>query len=302
MTEALTEIKEVEPEQAATETAETTAPETTTTEVAKPEGTTEAKTESSVPDNWRDLLTGGNEDIAKLINRYGTPANVGKALLEKERIIRQGAAKVERPTDIADEKAMAEYRKAAGLPPDPTGYKLPETVTKALTDEDKPVLAQFTEYAHKRGMTPEAVADAAAWYVESKVAAEEQQMQANAAAAEKCEDAIRAEWSPAEFKGNLALAQRYIEDQYGLPYKEFANARLVDGRRIGDIPEFVMKLSERGRETYGDAVFANSDVASKHENRIKEIEKIRDTDFDKYEKEYAKEYRELLEKELKRKK
>lgn len=256
----------------------------------------------SVPDNWRELLSGGNEDVAKLVIRYGTPANVGKALLEKERIIRQGLPKVEKPSDPNDTKAWAEYRKAEGIPDDPTGYVIPEDVKKRMFDEDKPVLASFTEFVHQKGGRPDVVSIASEWYVNHMDAVQEQLANADKAAEEKCEDTLRSEWAGVEYKGNINLATRFIEDQFGMPFKEFSSARLPDGRRLGNIPEFIAKLSEQGRNTYGDAAFANSDVQSKHENRMKEIEKIRDTNFELYEKEYAKEYLGLLETDLKRKK
>lgn len=264
-------------------------------------GATEKTTEQSVPDNWRDLLTGGNEDIAKLINRYGSPANVGKALLEKEKIIRQGPAKIEKPADAKDEKAMAEWRKAAGIPDTAEGYKLPDAVTKALTDADKPVLAQFTEFAHKKGMTPDAVAGATEWYIESQRAVVEQQAEADLSHKEETDDALRSEWSPAEYKGNFNLAKRFL-DESPLGSMGWAGLRGEDGRLLGNNPDFMKWASEQGRNMFGDAVFANSDVASRHENRKKEIEKIRATDFDLYEREYSKEYLEILETERKRKK
>lgn len=283
---------------AGTETAGTT----TTTEGAGTTTETTTAEKPGVPDNWRDLMTGGNEDIAKLINRYSSPSNVGKALLEKERIIREGKPKVERPTDPTDEKGMAAWRKDQGIPDTPEGYKLPEAVTKALTDADKPVLANFTEFVHSKGGRPDVVEIASEWYVESQRAAAEAQLEQDRADAESCEDALRKEWAPAEFKGNRNLATRFIEDQFGMPYNVYSEARLPDGRRLGDIPDHIMKLADRGRETYGDAVFANSDVATKHDDRRKFIEKIRDTDFDLYEREYAKELREIIEVDLKRKK
>jgi len=266
------------------------------------EGGDKPADKGSVPDNWRDLLTGGNEEIAKLINRYGNPANVGKALLEKERLIREGKPKAEKPADASDEKAMAEWRKAVGIPDDPTGYKLPETVTKALTDADKPVLAQFTEFAHKKGATPDAVAIATEWYVESQRAVLEQQSEADLSQKDETEDALRSEWSPAEYKGNLGLAKRVLDDS-PLGAMGWAGLRGEDGRLLGNNPDFMKWASDLGRQIYGDGVFANSDVAARHESRRAEIEKIRNTDFARYEQEgLDKELRKMIEIDLKRKK
>jgi hypothetical protein len=80
----------------------------------------------------------------------------------------------------------------------------------------------------------------------------------------------------------------------------WTEARLPDGRRLGDIPSFVQWASDQGRNSFGDVVFSSSDAEAKHTSRRAEIEKIRDTDFDRYEREFAAEYREILEKDLAR--
>jgi hypothetical protein len=257
------------------------------------------KKDSVWAENWRDLMANGDDDVAKLIKRYGSPVGIGKALLEKEKVIRQGPAKAERPKDFSDEKAMADWRKAAGIPDDPSGYVIPETVQKRLLDEDKPVLAQFTDFAHKRGIPTEYVNDSAEWYLDTLDAMQEQRTAADNAASEKCEDKLRKEWVGAEFRGNIALAKRFIEDEFGVPYKEFCDARLPNGSRLGDMPDFIMRLSDAGRASFGDSSYENSDAANHRASRKAEIEKVRDTDFDRYERELSKEYREILEDEMK---
>jgi hypothetical protein len=113
---------------------------------------------------------------------------------------------------------------------------------------------------------------------------------------------MRGEWAGAEYRGNLTLATRFIEQELGMPFQEFCAARLPDGRKIGNVPELVMAFSNKGRETFGDSAFANTDVAQKFEDRKKFIENIRDTDFPRYEREFAKEMNSIIETELKRSK
>jgi hypothetical protein len=95
-----------------------------------------------LPDDWRDIAAAGDDDTLKLLKRYGSISGVAKALKEAQATIRGGKLKTIMP-DPKDEKAMAEWRKAEGIPPDPTGYKLPDEVVKRLTDEDKPILSSF---------------------------------------------------------------------------------------------------------------------------------------------------------------
>jgi hypothetical protein len=254
---------------------------------------------AALPDNWRELASGDNEDQLKLLKRYGSLNGVVKALQEAQNTIRSGKIKRDMP-DPKDEKAMAEWRKDQGIPEDATGYVIPEPITKRLVDADKPVLSSFTEFAHTKNAPPAFVEMAAEWYVDMSERAAEAQGQADAKASEDSEDALRDAWSRDEYKGNLTLAKRFMASA-GEIGDAWTEARLPDGRRLGDIPSFVQWASDQGRSAFGDVVFSSSDAETKHTNRRAEIEKIRDTDFDKYEADgLDKEYRAILEKDLQR--
>jgi hypothetical protein len=140
---------------------------------------------------------------------------------------------------------------------------------------------------------------AAEWYVNMHEQAAEAQTEADKVAHEAAEDALRDAWSRDEYKGNLNLAKRFMASA-GEIGDAWTEARLPDGRRLGDIASFVQWASDQGRTHFGDTVFASADSESRHNSRKAEIEKIRDTDFDRYEREFAAEYRGILEKEMKR--
>lgn len=255
---------------------------------------------SDWPDDWRERLAGGDEDLAKVINRYGSPKGVAKALKEAQALIRSGKIKRDMP-DASDEKALAEWRNEQGIPDDPTGYKLPEVVTKRLTDADKPVLADFTAFAHAKGAPQSAVDIAAEWYVNSLENMEAERIAADTAAAEAAEDALRKDWAHGEYKANMTLAKRFIEGIPGVG-QNWSEARLPDGRRLGDMPEFVAWAADQGRAAFGDAAFASPDTAQRHQARKTEIEQTMKTDIRKYyESGMDKEYEQILERESRRK-
>jgi hypothetical protein len=254
---------------------------------------------AALPDNWRELAAGDNKDQLTLLKRYGSLQGVVKALQEKEAFIRSGKIKRDMP-DPKDDKAMAEWRKEQGIPDKPEGYVLPEPVTKRLVDADKPILSSFTEFAHAKNAPPAFVEMAAEWYVDMQEKAEEERSQKDTKASEDVEDALRDVWSRDEFKGNRMLAKRFMESA-GEIGDAWTEARLPDGRRLGDIASFVQWASDQGRNAFGDVVFSSSDAETKHASRKAEIEKIRDTDFDRYEKEgLDKELLVLIDKDLKR--
>lgn len=279
------------------------APSLTPDPAASPEPSDDGKgkvpANSDWPDDWRDRLADGDEEIANAIKRYGSPKGVAKALKEAQALIRSGKIKRDMP-DASDAKAVAEWRKEQGIPDDPAGYKLPEVVTKRITDADKPVLASFTEFAHAKG-APQAVVDIATeWYVNSLESMEAERIAADTAASEAAEDALRKDWAHGEYKANITLAKRFIENIPGIG-ADWSEARLPNGRRIGDLPEFVAWAADQGRSVFGDVAFASPDAASRHTAEKEEIEKVMRTDIDRY---YAegmdKKYATILEREAKR--
>ena len=270
-----------------------------TVESVEPEGE-KAADPFKWPDDWRDQLAGGDEEITAVIKRYGSPRGVAKALKDAQALIRSGKIKQDKP-DPEDKAAMAAWRKEQGIPDDPSGYVLPETVKKRITDDDKPALASFSEFAHSKGAPQSAVDLATEWYVNQLEALDEQRVQSDTQAFETAEDKLRDEWAPGEFKANLTLAKRFAGAIPGVG-DAWAEARLPDGRKLGNVPEFVTWAADMGRQKFGDVTFANSDSEARHNSRKSEIEKIRQTDFARYEREgLDKEMRGIIEKEMKRK-
>lgn len=256
---------------------------------------------SAIPDNWRELAAGNDEDMLKLLKRYGSMQGVTKALKEAQATIRSGKLKRDMP-DPKDEKAMAEWRKEQGIPDDPTGYKLPDSVTSRMVDADKPLLSSFTEIAHAKNLPPAAVEVAAEWYVDMMEQSEAARKEADEAAATQCDDDLRGVWSRDEYKGNKVLAKRFIESVPEIG-DALTEARLPDGRRLGDIAGFVQWASDKGRQEFGDTVFASADSEARHNSRKAEIEGIMKTDIDRYHAEgLDKEYVAILDKEAKRRK
>lgn len=252
------------------------------------------------PDDWREQMAGTDEAFLKALKRYSSPSTFAKGWQERENLIRSGKLKQAKP-DGTDEKALSEWRKENGVPDDPTGYKVPDAVQKALIDADKPLIAAWFENAHKSSMPQEFAEKGLEWYAETLDTLQAQQTAADTEASEKCEDFLRKEWAHADYKANTTLGARWLAVETPLG-EDWANLRSSDGRRLGDNPDFMMWAADKARESYGDVSFATGDSERKFVARKEEIEKIRDTDFDRYENEgLDKELRSILETELKKK-
>lgn len=258
----------------------------------------------ALTDDVRKAIAGDDPDLARLLKRYTSFKTLAQALKNAQTTISAGKLKgavsdEPMPDAETDPDGAKEWRKARGVPPDPTGYVLPDEVTKRLVDEDKPVLANFTEFAHAKNARPDVVSIAAEWYVSQAEAMAAAETNADKTAGGEAEESLRADWGR-EYKGNINVAHRFISSIPGLG-TDFAVARGPDGRRLVDKPEFVTWAAEQGRALFGDSDFANDEGEARHVNRRAEIEKIRDTDFDRYEREgLNKELHDLIEKDLKR--
>jgi hypothetical protein len=251
------------------------------------------------PEDWREQLAGGDEAFLRQLKRYSSPTTFANGFKEREALIRSGKVKRDAP-DPSDEKAMAEWRKEQGIPDKPDGYKLPDPVIKRLTDEDKPVLASFLEFAHSKGAPPQAVEIASEWYISQMEAAAEQRAQVDNEATQTAEDMLRKDWGP-EYRGNITLAKRALESIPGVG-ASWAEFRGPDGRRLGDNPDFIMWAADIGRDQFGHNTFATGDGDARHTSRLAEIETIMKADIDRYYSEgLQKEHAELKAVELKRK-
>lgn len=252
------------------------------------------------PEDWREKLANGDDAMLKVLKRYSSPTTFAKGWKEREDLIRSGKLKAAKP-DGSDEKAMAEWRKENGVPDDPTGYVIPDTVKGVLVDADKPLVAAWFEDAHAIGMPQDMAAKGIEWYGKAIGQLQEQQAAADIAYREEAEDALRKEWSHAEYKANTTLGARWLAST---PLGEtWAELRTPDGRRLGDNPDFMMWAADNGRQSFGDVSFATGDAERRFTARKEEIEKIRDTDFDRYEAEgLDREYRTIIEKEMSRSK
>lgn len=251
------------------------------------------------PADWREKLAGGDAKRLEELKRVTDPTTLGKRFFDAQDKIRSGKINADEPMpdpekDAAGAKA---WREARGIPEKPDGYALDPKVDKRLTDEDKAVFGTLRDVAHKAGLPASAVSTFGAWYADTVEAQRQVQAEQDAAAAEKAEDILRKELGN-EYKPMHTIAQRYAQEVLGKDAANVFDARLPDGRRLGDVPEFIKGFIKLGVAEYGDVSFAGGEAKAHTEDRIAEIEKLMKTDFSKYEADTAMraEYQDLLEK------
>lgn len=248
--------------------------------------------------DWRDLLSGGDENLKKVLDRWTDPVNAGKAYVSLRQ--KMGDANyVRKPGPKASPEEVAEFRAAIGVPEDAKGYKvnMPEGVTPS--DLDKAIIENHIAIAHQTGQTQEQVdANIASYFAGAKLVQKQTEEAIKQIRAEN-EDTLRLKWGP-EYRGHLDLAKRFLNDHMAdFGSTDFLELELKNGARVGDFLPFVEWAAQMGRNMYGAGAMLDGEGSSsgmsideeyksmiakmgtpeygtdKFQNRLKELARIR---------------------------
>ena len=223
---------------------------------------------TGLPENWRELMAGSDADSLKELQRFTDPAKIGSTLLNYKRQMRTGSFDTPPPPEDKPEELKA-WREAHGVPTEEAGYKLSEDVTKRLFDEDKPVIANFISAAHKANQ-PQGVVDfAAKWYTDMMDLQASQQVETDRKAKTETDDALRSEWGP-DYRRNYEAVSRFAKE--AIPNADIFDARLPDGRKVGNSPEFLKVLFDLSIQKYGAAELVGEEQVNRAATRMAELE------------------------------
>lgn len=247
--------------------------------VAAAEG--DAKQPGETQAEWRARISGGDPEVAKLINRYSSEAAVGKALFSLRQKLSEGT--IPKLGENAKPEEVAAFRKALGIPEKAEEYVVKTPANRELSDVEKPIIEDFRNLAHGLNIPPTAAAKMAEWFLghndRAVQVAQEQAHQKR----QETEDKLRTEWGP-EYRRNLDVANAYIEGQ-APQLKGLLSVPLADGTRLGDNADFIRYVVDQARGTMGDAfVFdASQGQGGKSiDERIADINKMMTTDPKEY--------------------
>lgn len=249
------------------------------------------------PADWRERIAGTDTKKLDRLKRYTDVTALGTALIETQDALRaarggKAPANTAAPEDAAELKT---WRAERGVPDDATGYTVPDTVKEMVTEEDKPILSNFTERMHKANIPASAAAAALEFYFENRdqqllAEAEQDKTQSIDTTVE-----LKQLWGP-EYKDNQIFA-REMAKRLAPEGADWFLARLPDGRQLGNVPGVVKMMAELGRKELGDTRFAGDGNTSQTMSRIEELRAIMNTDIQKWNASPAmrSEYQQLLE-------
>lgn len=258
-----------------------------------------AKGSTSWPENWRLEMAGGDEKLAKQLERYQNPGDVSKALLAAQQRIRSGEyRRVTPPPDGKDEAALNAWREENGLPVKAEEYSFDGVVEGFSMEKADPTtkaaLTEFQKTFHGANLTKDQAAGVMKGITAATMKQMEEQALADAEYGDKAEDTLRAEWG-ADYRTNVQANLNFMKQKLGDEgAANLLGARGADGRFLVDNPAFSKLINEMVRMDGGDVVYGGGGDAKGVDSRIAEIQALMGTDG--YTNAIADEYQKLIEK------
>lgn len=235
------------------------------------------------PDDWRVQMAGGDEKLAKRLERFTDPSKVTASWLSAEQKISSGEFKKQLPENATDEQ-KAEWRKSNGIPDTPDKYQLPAIEGMEWNDTDKQLAGKFFEQMHAAD-APQPVVDAALKaYTQLISEAQVQRSEQDKAFRLENEDKLRAELGN-EFRAQINVYQRVLNDTEVLPDglgPVLAQARDADGNRLINNAAVAKFLINLGLDRYGDGAMISGDAKQTMASEKESLEKLMKTNFAEY--------------------
>jgi hypothetical protein len=229
--------------------------------------------EARWPENWKELASGGDDKLSRIIARYQSPQGLAKALANAQDMIRSGELRRGLPQDAKPED-VAKWRKENGIPEKPEGYEVPKVPGIEIATDD-PALNSFKAAAHGANLSPEQFKAATEWYATTLRDVEASRAATDTKAKADAEDELRAEWGP-EYRPTLTLAERYLDAELGEFKGVLLNARLPDGRMLKHAPEVVKLFAKAAAEADGGIGLVRGDATSAKDvdSRLNELKSM----------------------------
>lgn len=197
--------------------------------------------------NWRDDFAGDDDKFKSQLERYGSPADLGKAFREQRATISSGAFKTAPGADASEDDIKA-YREANGIPAESTGYleNLPEGTV--LGEDDKEIFSDFAGAMHEMNVEPQVMHKVIDWYNDFAEREQDAMAELDHGHHQETEDALRQEWG-GDYRANINLVGSLIESTFGEENASaLLNARDAEGRAIMNIPGVLEGLASISRK------------------------------------------------------
>lgn len=252
-----------------------------------------------LPADWRKQLVADPADEKTLarLERYATPADITKALIETQNTLRSNQYKRGLPETASNEE-IAEYRRMNGIPETVEGYEFKSTNGLVVGADDKEVLNELHPIALKHNVPVAAMNELTEAFLTSrdrelqKIAIQDQIDSRETTAT------LRSLWSQGDYQLNINLAEAVLNRLPEEIRDAFHDARMANGKAVMNHPEIVAWLVSIQRELDpgGTVVPGAENQVQTINDEIARYEKMIREESDKWYKDTAaqKRYMELL--------
>lgn len=224
------------------------------------------------PDNWRELMTGGDEKDMIQALRHDSPKSVWKSMREGQKTMSTYKAPLEMPGAESSEDDVAAYRKEAGIPEDFKDYNLDFGDGTVIGDDVKSQLEGYLEHAHSNHTSPAAVKETVGWFLQDVARQQEEMASMNDEARVKGITDLKVEWG-GEFEGNMnAMNSLFVNAPEGAQ-KTLMTMKDSNGLSFGNNPDNIKMLVGWAKELNPAATLLppGGDQIASVDARIKEI-------------------------------
>ena len=251
--------------------------------------------------DWRLKMAGGDEKVAKGLERYATPKDVHNSLKSLQQRLSTGELRSVLPKDAKPED-VAKWRAENGIPEKPDAYEMPEGLV--VGEADKAGVNEFLTAMHGANATPAQVQAGLNAYYKIKEQSIAAMGEADVSHRDEVQDTLRAEWG-AEYRGNVNSINAFLDMAPAGIKEKLLSARMPDGRAVANDPDMMRTLIAWAREVnpVGTVVPAGGDQMGAIDTEIDKIRKVMREDRKAYDRDekMQERFRQLLEARDKRK-
>lgn len=251
--------------------------------------------------DWRLKIAGGDEKVAKTLERFATPKDIHNSWKALQQRLSTGELRSVLPKDAKPED-VAKWRTENGIPEKPDAYEMPEGLV--VGEADKAGVNEFLTAMHGANATPAQVQAGLNAYYKIKEQSIAAMGEADVSHRDEVQDTLRTEWG-AEYRGNVNSINAFLDSAPKGIKDKLLSARMPDGRAVANDPDMMRTLIAWAREInpVGTVVPAGGDQTGAIETEIDKIRKVMREDRKAYDSDekMQERFRHLLEARDKRK-
>lgn len=231
---------------------------------------------------WREEIAGENKDALKTLERFASPKAIYESYEQLRGRVSKGELKAVAPfPKTGTPEQQNAWRQENGIPEAPDKYEIKLPDGMVIGEADKPIVENFTKFAHERNLPAGAVNDVVNWHFQQQVAAQEAARADFDAKKTETAATLGQEWG-AEYKPNMNKIEGLLDstipaDQADLK-TSIKNAIATNPHFARHYAALALQLNPAGTLVPGDRG-ANEGTVT---DELKKIETLMRTDRKKY--------------------